>query len=68
MHGSISVEMLLVSSPKDVVVSDIAAAANGVAARRRSERWQITQPRLCYSSNTLSSAAQGEFDQLISGK
>ena len=38
MHGSISVEMLLVSSSKEVVVSDLAAPANGVAARRRSER------------------------------
>ena len=69
MHGSISIEMLLVSSPKDVVVSDLAAdPANGVFQRRHSERWQVNQPRLCYSSNTLSSAAQGEFDQLISGK
>ena len=69
MHGSISVEMLLVSSPKEVVVSDLAVApGQGVAARRRSERWQINQPRLCYSTNTLSSAAQQEFDKLISGK
>ncbi len=29
MHGSSSVEMLLVSSPKDVVVSDLAADPGG---------------------------------------
>ena len=69
MHGSISLEMRIVSSSKDVVVSDLGTdPGNGVFQRRHSERWQVNQPRLCYSSNTLSGAAQGEFDQMISGK
>ena len=39
MHGRISVELLLVSSPKDCVVSDLATApGHGVFQRRRSER------------------------------
>ena len=69
MHASIAIELLLVTSPKDVVVSDAPVdPGEGIVQRRRSERWSINQPRLTYSSNTLSSAAQGEFDQLISGK
>ena len=59
-------ELILVTSPKDCCMSTF-AAAQGIAARERSERFQINQPRLCYSTNTLSSAAQSEFDKLISG-
>ena len=65
MNASISIELLLVTSPQDVVVSDAPVApGEGIAQRRRSERWQINQPRLTYSSNTLSSAAQGELTGL----
>ncbi len=44
------------------------AEAQGIATKERSERFQINQPRLCYSTNSLSSAALGEFDTLITGK
>ena len=65
MHASIAIELLLVTSPKDVVVSDAPVdPGEGIVQRRRSERWQINQPRLTYSSNTLSSAAQGELTGL----
>ena len=47
MHGSVSVELLLVSSPKDCCMSTWAQASQ-IAAKPRSERFQINQPRLCY--------------------
>ena len=65
MHASVSIEMLLVTSSKDCVVSDLAAdPGNGVIQRRTSEKWLSNQPRLCMSYNTLSSASQGELTGL----
>ena len=65
MHASIAIELLLVTSPRDVVVSDQPAELGAnILRRRRSERWQINEPKLTYSSNTLSSAAQGELTGL----
>ena len=46
MHGSVSVELLLVSSPKDCCMSTWGEASN-IAAKPRGERFQKNQPRLC---------------------
>ena len=68
MHCSVTLELQIVSSPSLVVASPVIEIANGMAAMNRSQQWQIHLPRLEMSFNTLSGAAQHEFDSLISGE
>ena len=67
MHCSVTLEFQIVSSPSLVVASPVLGIASGMQAMNRSQQFQIHLPRLEMSFNTLSGAAQAEFDSLISG-
>ena len=67
MHASAVLELEMVSSG-DLVCATSHAAGGTIPDFNRPSGFELIQPRLLMSYNTLSQVAQAEFDQLISGE